>query len=163
MQRTIETPHTKIMEHYTKADAAGKKTLHNLFGDDILGNIMDRVKTFDDACEVLGIAPSMVSVKLGGAIPQLSQDTDSIAAYFMLIIIARALNEGWTPDWSNSSEYKYYPFFNFTAGVGFSNADCDDWSSNSTVGSRLCFKSRELALYAGKQFETIYNQFFVIK
>ena len=43
---------------------------------------------------------------------------------------------------------------------------CNDYGSRGTyvaVGSRLCFKSRELAEYAGKQFKDIYEEYYVIK
>lgn len=115
-------------------------------------NIQDRVTTFDEACKVLGIV----------FIPPTESTPDEVA-YMMLKIIARALNEGWTPDWSNSSEYKYYPWFKMSSpGSGFSYLVCDGDYSISFVGSRLCFKSRELAIYAGKQFTAIYEKMYTI-
>ncbi|WP_166964664.1 hypothetical protein [Yeosuana marina] len=98
-----------------------------------------------------------------------AQQCDELApdevAYRKLKLIAQALNEGWTPDWTDSNEYKYYPWFEMgsASGVGFSYDGYDHWYSISCVGSRLCFKSRELAEYAGKQFEDIYKEFLTIK
>jgi len=66
---------------------------------------MDRIKTFEDACAELELYPEEV---LAGFMKTAS--TDEIA-YRKLRIIAEALNEGWKPDWSNSDEYKYYPWF----------------------------------------------------
>jgi len=34
--------------------------------------------------------------------------------------------------------------------------------SDTSVGSRLCFKSSELAEYAGRQFQDIYKEFMII-
>ena len=48
------------------------------------------------------------------------------------------------------------------SGSGFSYYDCVFTYSRSSVGSRLVFKSRDLAKYAGQQFEDIYKGFFLI-
>ena len=68
-------------------------------------DITKRVKTYADACAVLGIEPmnEAVLVKLGF--------TNDEIAYRKLKTIAEALNEGWRPDWANSNEYKYWPWF----------------------------------------------------
>lgn len=118
-------------------------------------NIMDRIKTYEDACNVLGLGCHKVW-----------SDYDSVdeIAYKKLKVIIKVLNEGWIPDWKNSNEYKYYPWFEMTKkpGSGFLSSDSDGWRSLSSVSSRLAFKSRELALYAGKQFEKIYYDYMVI-
>ena len=87
-------------------------------------------------------------------------------AYRKLKTIAEALNEGWRPDWANSNEYKYWPWFVYLgASAGFSFANTYGTASNSAahIGSRLCYKTRELAAYAGRQFEGLYNDFLLIK
>lgn len=121
--------------------------------------ITERVKSFEDACKVLG----MSKIELGTS--GLNEDEDSIVAYAKLVIIARALNEGWKPDWSNSNQYKYIPWFkhNAASGVGLSFIVFGYWATGTAVGSRLCFKNKELAEYAGKQFEGLYNEFLTIK
>ena len=118
--------------------------------------ITERVKTFEDACQVLGI--DAIKFEITG----MDSDVGSIAAYMKLIVIARALNEGWKPNWANSNEYKYVPWFKEN-GFGLSFVYCAYWFSITFVGSRLCFKSRELAEYAGKQFESIYQEYLTIK
>ena len=78
-------------------------------------------------------------------------------------LLTKSLNEGWEPDWDNSSERKYFPWFNMSSsGSGFSFCVCDDWGTHSSVGSRLCFKSSELAKYAGTQFTDIYKEYMLI-
>jgi len=121
--------------------------------------ITERVQSFEDACKVLG----MGKIELGTS--GLHEDEVSIVAYAKLVIIARALNEGWKPDWSNYSQIKYIPWFkhNAASGFGLSFYDYADWDTLTAVGSRLCFKSSELATYAGKQFEALYNEFLTIK
>ena len=54
---------------------------------------------------------------------------------------------------------------NNSASAGFSYANTNNTASNTnaSVGSRLCYKTRELATYAGRQFEGLYNDFLLIK
>ena len=85
-------------------------------------------------------------------------------AYKMIKEIVKAFNEGWVPDWTNSNEYKYYPWFKMgsPSGGGFS---CDDYvhgSAFSYVGSRLCYKSADLAKHSGQLFESIYKDFLTV-
>ena len=122
----------------------------------VLKDIKERIKTFEDACKELGIKPDDV---LHSA---LERDIVSINAYSKLIVIARALNEGWEPNWNDSSEYKYYPWLQYKSGVGFSSSVYVFTCTDTCVGSRLCFKSRELAEYAAVQFNKEYYEFFTL-
>jgi hypothetical protein len=85
-------------------------------------------------------------------------------AYKMIKEIVKTFNEGWVPDWSNSNEYKYYPWFRMgsPSGCGFSYNDYDYWYTYSIVGSRLCYKSADLAKHAGQLFESIYKDFLTV-
>jgi hypothetical protein len=84
-----------------------------------------RIKTFAEACKVLKRDPKKLPVVTG--LP--TKHRKSIVAYFKLVTIAEALNEGWTPDWSNHNEYKYWPYFKVNAdaknkaGAGLSFSD----------------------------------------
>lgn len=117
--------------------------------------ITERVKSYEDACAVLGIHPTELNISVAGYGDGLSE---SIKAYGKLIVIAQALNEGWTPDWTNSNEYKYYPWFK-ASGSGLSYCGCGSWFTFSAVPARLCFKSAELAKYAGTQFIDLYTEY----
>lgn len=120
-------------------------------------NIKERIKDFSDVLEVLGIDTDDFEDGVEG----LEEDE---VAYRQIKLIVKALNEGWIPDWTNSSEAKYFPWFKMgsSSGSGFSYLDCDYWATFAGVGSRLCFKSRELAEYAGKQFTEIYKKYMTI-
>jgi hypothetical protein len=83
-------------------------------------------------------------------------------AYRLLKFLVKSLNQGWTPDWASSNENKYFPWFEMRGSSGFRFVGYVYWSSVSDVGSRFCFKTRELAEYAGKQFESVYKDFMVI-
>lgn len=125
-------------------------------------DITKRVKSYADACAVLGIEPmnEEVLVKLGF--------TGEEIARRKVGTIAEALNEGWVPNWNDTDEYKYYPYFyiepnNFSASAGLSYASTANALTNAaaSIGSRLCFKTSELARYAGKTFTELYTQILI--
>lgn len=117
-------------------------------------DIRERIKTFDDVLNHLGLDKNDFEYRI-------EDMTKDEAAYVKVKLIAKALNEGWIPDWTDSSQYKYYPWFRMgsPSGFGFSVYADDCWLAYSSVGSRLCFKSRDLAIYAGKTFKNIYKEF----
>jgi hypothetical protein len=117
--------------------------------------ITERIKTFEDACEHQGVNVD----EFYSGCKNLTIDE---IAYKKLKIIAKALNENKEPDWNNSNEGKYYPYFDMrsTSGFGFSGAHCGDWRAYTYCGSRLSFRSSKLAEYAGSQFTSIYKELF---
>ncbi|MGB4775721.1 MAG: hypothetical protein WBP45_11140 [Daejeonella sp.] len=128
--------------------------------------ITEKIKTYEDACQVEGVDPVK---SLPYPSPQ-SDDEKAINGVAKMFRIGRVLNEGWQPDWNNDNEYKYYSWFDMEtypdqvgSGAGFSSYDYGCDGSGTIVGSRLCFKSRELAEYAGKQFLSIYREYMVIE
>lgn len=157
----LELRRDRVISAFNSATEEQQSLLKALFEGqvDFNQNITDRVKTFEDACHSLGINPESVlpDNDFGSR-----EDNKAVIAFAKLSIISRALNEGWTPNWENSIEMKHCPLFRFHRGSGF--AFCDDTydQTYSRVGSRLCFKSRELAEYAGRQFEAIYRDFLTL-
>lgn len=119
--------------------------------------VIERVKSFDDVLLELSISSQVFDEK----VRELEPDEK---AYIQVKHIVKALNEGWEPNWEDSNQYKYYPWFEMgsPSGSGFSYGDFVCWFAASYAGSRLCFKSRELAVYAGKQFEQLYKEYFVL-
>jgi hypothetical protein len=83
-------------------------------------------------------------------------------AFRFLNLLAKSLNQGWKPDFDNSSQYKYQPYF-LGGSSGFRCGGCGAWYSASAVGSRLCFKESRLAIHAGEKFTKWYKEIIVIK
>ena len=143
--------------------------------------VTERIKTFEDARSELGSAHPLVeeyetiTCRCGG----LSTD---ILAYMKLRIICTALNEGWEPQFTKD-EWRYFPWFvlytqeeiddmdedeksrvvyrsHYPAyaygGVAYAHALYGASFALAIIGSRLALKSRELAIYAGKQFIELY-------
>lgn len=122
-------------------------------------DIRERVKSFEDAMQVLG----------GGATAlDFTNLTKGEIAFRKLRIIQLALNQGWEADWSDINQTKYYPWFRFdwggfaaygaSAGLVFALTAITPAAATASVGARLCFKSEELAEYAGITFCDLYSE-----
>lgn len=127
--------------------------------------ITDRVKTYEDACKVLGVEPiNEQNAKAQGF------RSDEIARR-KLETIAAALNEGWKPDWNNTDQYKYYPYFYIqentkgkgSAGLSYASTSYAAATTTASFGSQLCFYASRLARYAGNQFTDLYEQILIEK
>lgn len=151
--KTLQIDEKNARALYKEASKEFKATLEDTFGKDFFsGKITDRIKTFEDACAELELYPEDV---IAGFQETASKDE---IAYRKLKIIAKALNEGWKPDWTDSNQYKYFPWLEYSRSGSCFVCSAAVYSA-SDVGSRLCFKSKELALYIGEQFIDLYNEY----
>lgn len=176
----------QLINSYKTADNETKKTLEVIFGKEIFKpkDIKERIKTFEDARSELGSAHPLVeeyetiTCRCGGL-------SDDILAYMKLRIIAAALNEGWEPQFTED-EWRYFPWFVLytqkeidemdeeqksrvvyrsyghayaNGGVAYASTNYDSSVSYAFIGSRLAFKSSELAKYAGEQFVEIWADY----
>lgn len=96
-------------------------------------------------------------------------------AYKRIKVLTRAINtdpetkKTWEPNWNDSDQYKYFPWFEIDAseenpaGFGFSNTDYVYWITYTDCGSRLCFESREACLHALEHFKDEYIPYILIQ
>lgn len=147
----LEVQLKDAIKAHSKADAKGKELLEDLYGKETFNQkITDKIKTFDDVLDWHGIKNDTWQ-----SVTKLL--TADEVAYKQVKLIAECLNEGTVMNAHDRTQYKYYPWFEVSpSGVGFSYSGYGHWYANSGVGSRLCYKTKELALYAAKQFEDIY-------
>ena len=148
-------------------------------------DIKERIKTFEDAVNAIGEDhPLVAQYKTINSAFKEADNNLHLFAYTRLAIIAEALNEGWRPEYTED-EYRYYPWFGLYTQEEYDDIDDEDKeccrfvgrsnssasahgglvcanvgagsaSSDTYIGSRLAFKSRELAIYCGKQFIEIW-------
>jgi hypothetical protein len=132
-----------------------KEKLENEFGTEFFQPTdFEEIKTFEDACAKLGVDPLTVTNEA---------DTADEKAYKKLKVIVKAINNGWQPDWNNTDQRKYRPWFRLSSGFGFSLTFCSYDDSITGVGSRLCFESEEKCAYTATQFLSLYEKFLTVK
>lgn len=154
--KTLQLSFDTAKQLYSTASTEFKTMLEETFTKaKLCPNPIERLKTIEDCFAETGFSQKEFDEKYK-MLP-----TAVKAFAIMSEIIVPALNATWEPDYSNSSEYKYYPFFDLSAG-GFSFDGCSCATARTYVGARLVFKSKELAEYAGKQFIDVYKQFMTI-
>ena len=141
--------------------------------------VTERIKTFEDACNALGDEHPFVK-SYEKYVNTASGEEADVIAYLKLRIIAAALNEGWKPKF-DGDECRHYPWFyiytkkeydeldedekkeypvvgrsysyaNALGGVVYTYAHIAPSYSYTYYGSRLAFKTIELAEYCSKQF-----------
>jgi len=101
------------------------------------------------ACEVTGDDYG----KLMAACRDLPNDE---AALKQLKIVRKAINPiGYKPNWKNSNEYKYFPYFKLSEG--FSCWTTTYFHTITTVPSALCFIDSDRAEYFGKTFIDLFK------
>ena len=120
-------------------------------------NIIERVKSIDDAINELRETDVEVAElrKLENA-----NITSHILYKQQVVVIAKALNEGWIADYTNTYQRKFEPRFYYDSSAGGFVYDVYGFRVTDTVvGSRLCFHSSELAKYFGTQFIDIHRKY----
>lgn len=136
-------------------------------GEDVFGytiseeevlDICSRVKTYADACRIIGVEPiNEEEFKAKGF-------RDDEIARRKLETITAALNDGWKPNFNDTVEYKYFPYFfiepskSYSAHAKLSSAFTYYSTTETTagIGSRLCFNTAAKARHAGNTFTELY-------
>lgn len=114
---------------------------------------------FEYACEKLGISNALPDVSL---LPERNQK--AVIAFYKLSVIIQWVNEGWEPDLQDEEQFKYYPWFEInSAGLGCSLTHYAASDPIAAFGSRLCFKTRKLALEWGQKLLPLYEDMLLFK
>lgn len=174
----------------TEARKAIKEALGDEFSETL--PVTERIKNFEDAKSELGddnpAVRSYMSIRYGYSISDKDPETADIVAFAALRVITEALNEGWKPKFTED-EKRWYAWFDLVTpaeieemddeakwrvvgrasnsayavgGLVFSYAYYVSSFSSTYHGSRLAFKSEELAEYAAKTFGELYADFCFI-
>lgn len=188
---TLNIDKEKVIEAYKQGSEKEKKVLELLFGMETFRpkNVMERVKTFDDACRELGKDHPFVLAYQNTNLrdPEVAYDNKDVLTYLKLRIITAALNEGWTPkliegekryspcfflytdkEIRNMSKeekprmvYWSYGYTSVSGGLSFAYASGGSAHVFASIVSCLSFKTSELAEYAGKQFADLYVDYLL--
>ncbi|WP_294630510.1 hypothetical protein [uncultured Bacteroides sp.] len=145
--------------------------------------ITERVKTFEDALREVGIKESVEDWE-----KKYSNLEKDVVAYMKLCIITEALNEGWKHGYDEYFCIVLFPFFVAYNKEMIDKMDEDKKSnliirpykdsiiairaegfstnaqfclSSASFGVKFIFKTKELAIYAGKQFIEIWADYLL--
>lgn len=152
----IETGKLAALTAYNDGSEETKNVLMALFGKSVFEQkITDRVKSILDVLTIIKpSADQKILLNYDG------DDRKMIGAknFMWAEMIAEVLNEGWIPDYNDESQKKWFGWFDGRSGFAFSFSFCGNWLTVTYSGSRLCFKSEALLLYAVKTFPDVYKE-----
>lgn len=188
----IDFTQEQLVAFYRSTSADGRKAVKEALGEKFSEILpaTERVKTYEDAVNELGednpivVAASTASWRFPEAVNK------DLVAYMKMRVIVAALNDGWEPQFV-LGELRWYPWYeliskedyeamsedekqerrcvgrssgiaNAYGGLVYSGAYDASSYSYADDGSRLAFKSEELAEYAGKQFAELFADFCFI-
>lgn len=144
------------------------------------------IETFADACEKLGMKEHLLTGSIGGD----REAQGQAQALYKLLIIQKAMNNG---VWRDKDGWSYYPYWvlysmeemelmseeekqrkgirrllscasaAIAENAGVSCASAYYRGANTKYCFPLCFNSEEAALYAAKQFEDLFFQYYGIQ
>ena len=185
----IDFTQEQLVAFYRNTSSAGRKAIKEALGEELYEAlpITERVKSYEDAVRELGEEHPTVSAASSASWRYPEEENKDIVAYFKARVIVAALNEGWEPEYT-PGEQRWYPVFellskeeidamseeekakrrcvgrsnanaNANGGLVYSDAVYASSYSYAYSGSRLAFKSEELAEYAGRQFTELFADF----
>ena len=151
-------------QQYQSAGAEVKKVLEEIFGKESFLPIMDRVKSFEDVRNIYIKtidSGALNNIDILSRYNGVNEALRGAVAAMKLSMISAVLNEGWTPDWNDGDQYKYFPWFEYKSGVGFSYSDCDNTYANTYLGSRLCFPDCATAVWFGETYQDLFKDYLL--
>lgn len=176
-----------VISCFNNASEETKDALKHLFGEKIFEFDYTSIKTFEDACNRIRVSANALSA-VGSHFNRAFVQANAL---YKLIIIQEAINDGQPLDEDGDAWYPYWVLYSKeeiaemgedkrkannikllscvssndaeTAGVRGAGASNRGAFTSTACGFPLCFGSEEKALYAGKQFESLYLQYYGLK
>ena len=176
-----------VISCFNNASEETKDALKHLFGEKIFEFDYTSIKTFEDACNRIRVSANALSA-VGSHFNRAFVQANAL---YKLIIIQEAINDGQPLDEDGDAWYPYWVLYSKEeiaemgedkrkannikllscvssyvaedAGVRGAHALARGAYTITYFGFPLCFGSEEKALYAGKQFESLYLQYYGLK
>lgn len=185
---TITLSVDELNKIYNDSSEGKRKVLKELFGEELFKFDYHDIKTYADACEKLGMKEHLLTGSEGGD----REAQRQAQALYKLLIIQKAMNNGVWHDKDGWSYYPYWVLYSKeemermsdeekqrkgikqllscanaynteNAGVRCTGANIRGAYTDANYGFPLCFNSEEVALYAAKQFESLFFDYYGIK
>lgn len=177
-----------VVKAYNAGSEETKEALVKVFGAEVFKFDYHDIKTYADACEKLGMKEHLLTGSEGGD----REAQGQAQALYKLLVIQKAMNNGVWRDEDGWSYYPYWVLYSkeemermseeekqrkgikqllscasasYTehSGVRCAPASYRGAHTGTSCGFPLCFNSEEAALYAAKQFESLFFDYYGIK
>lgn len=150
---TITVDDNLITEGYKEADAKQKGIIGKYF--DVPKNICDRIQTIQDVLDIVGERyEDVIRYKNPTTKEQRAENARNLIER-----ITKAYNEGYVFDWTNSGQYKWFPYFRKDAPGLWVLDSVDFGYADAFMGFGCYFKSKETATDAVTKFIDIYRDY----
>lgn len=172
---------------YNESSEERRKAMKELFGEEIFKFDYHDIKTYADACEKLGMKEHLLTGSLGGD----REAQKQAQALYKLLIIQKAINNGVWREKNSFSYFPYWTFLSkeemermseekkqrkgvrhilscaVTDATGHSGVrgaivTYRGVIANTDCGFPIFFNSEEAAIYAAKQFESLFFDYYGI-
>ena len=157
---TVSIDESKARRLFKSGTPEVKNALRNLIPTNVLGvKLIDIVVDLKSACDVLeeSLASALPFHNAQTAQQKRCNDTEE------QILIARALNGTFVPDYRNSNQRKWRPIFVIdSSGFRFSGSLYDFSFALAYSGSRLCFwfESEEISNHFANHFIELHKRIY---
>ena len=148
---TIEFTEKEVKEMISASTEKQSPTVKEIFN---VINYWENIKSVEDAIKILGEKDEEVSLLRNMQNVSLPRH---ILAEQELVVIIKAVNEGWEADFDNYNQCKYFPWWYL--GKNFSLCCVSCCHSASAVPRRLCLETIEKAEYVSSEFKNIYEKY----
>lgn len=112
--------------------------------------IIENVKDYKTFCKVTGLKEWLAVEFITKTNPAKALAQEKLAQ------IEFYFGKDWKKDWSNHSQYKYYPYFNVDSSGGLRFSGVDGFRG-SAYGVVAYFETKEIATYVGKTYIDLYK------
>ena len=186
-KNTITVDKYSVKGIYNESFRETQKVLERIFGTEMFAFDYHDIKTYADACKKLGMKEHLLTGSEGGD----REAQRQAQALYKLLIIQKAINNGVWRDEDGWSYYPYWVLYSKEemermseeekqeksirqllscadaygtedAGVRGANVGYHGAYTSTDCGFPLCFNSEEAALYAAKQFESLFFDYYGI-
>ena len=189
MEKKLKVSYTAIKAIYDTASDEFKRTLEKIFGKEAFAFDYRTIKSFEDACDKLGISKRTPVVPTEDEYCKEAQEQSE--AMYKLLVICKAINDGqqydedgytWEPIYyfytkdelkemgEGNRKAKHiqllsaaYAYNSESAGVRCAYASDRGADADAYYGFPLCANSEEKALYLDEQFRDLIYTCYGIK
>jgi len=153
MTKTLKIEELTAKKLYKTAAPELKEILEQSFGKEFFSEeLTDIIKNYSDVCKKLNTKELTEK-----DFKQFGDDAKKMLAFHQIKNIENLFNQGWIKDWSNKSQYKYYPYFEVLS-CGVLRCCRVSYVSVCFLGSVAFFKDEKTAKFVGQTFIDIYKE-----